>query len=308
MNRQPPLAPLSVPLAFLALLALLLLPLSCGSTQDAKDTDSGDARPEAPELPQHGKAAPLRVMSFNIRYDNPRDGANVWIRRRQLVLETIRDHGPDLLGLQEALAHQASFLTKRLPDYASYGPGRDDGKKRGEACTLLWRRERFELIESRTLWLSETPDVVASVSWDSSMTRIVSYVRLRERDGGQDFVFANTHFDHRGKQARLESARLIARMLPSERLVLTGDLNAGEDTPPLRALREAGFVDSFRVLHPEERQVGTFNGWRERGRNKIDYVLVRGPADITAADIDARRPDGRWPSDHLPVLATLRWR
>lgn len=277
------------------LLALLLLALPFFGCS------SGDEPAPSPVCP------PMRVMSFNVRYGTAADGPDAWPLRRDLVVRTIRAHDPDLLGMQEVLPLQSDYLAAALPEYERYGPGRDAGGA-GEACTIFWRRDRFELVESRTHWLSETPDVPQSKSWDAALTRIVSLVRLRERTNGTEFVFANAHFDHRGATARLESARLLARLLPEDRVILTGDLNAAESSPPLAALRDAGFVDSFRVLHPDATEVGTFTGFRAPGRDKIDHVLYRGRAEVLESGIDRTREGGRWPSDHLPVTARLRWR
>ena len=253
--------------------------------------------------------AELRVLSFNIRYGRANDGPDRWELRTDKVLGVIRSHQPDLLGLQEALPFQAALVAADLPEHESYGPSRMGPGSDDEACTMFWRRERFEALERGTFWLSETPEVVASRGWDAALPRVCSWVRLRDRHSGESFVFANTHFDHRGEQARARSAELIAERFEGERIVLIGDLNAGEASAPLESLRAAGFVDSFRVRHPSQGDVGTFTGFRDLpGEEKIDHVLVRGGAMVEAAVIDRSRPGGRWPSDHFPVGATLRWR
>jgi endonuclease/exonuclease/phosphatase family metal-dependent hydrolase len=251
----------------------------------------------------------LRVLTFNIRYGSAKDGRDRWELRAEKVQATIAAHAPDLLGLQEALPFQAAFVADGLPAHESYGPSRMGPGTADEACTMFWRRERFEALERGTFWLSETPEVVASRGWDAALPRVCSWVRLRDRATDQTFIFANTHLDHRGAEAREQSARLIAARLGGERVLLVGDLNAGEDSAPLKALRAASFRDSFRVLHPTVGGVGTFTGFREApGEDKIDFVLFRGAAAVEAAAIDRSKPGGRWPSDHLPVSATLRWR
>ena len=159
--------------------------------------------------------ASLRVVSFNIRYGLAKDGDDAWPKRKELVLERIRAAQADLIGLQECLPLQREWIAERLRQHDVYSVGRDGPS--GEACTIFWRRARFELLDKGSFWLSATPDEAGSKSWDSSLTRIVSWVRLRDRIGERDLTFANTHFDHRGREARLESARLIARRLPAER-------------------------------------------------------------------------------------------
>ena len=251
----------------------------------------------------------LRVMSFNIRYGSARDGENHWDHRQDSVRKTIEAFDPDLLGLQESLSFQSKFIDEALPDHELYGPSRTGPGSDGESCAVLWRRERFEVLERETFWLSPNPEEVASQGWDAALPRICSWVRLRDRHTGEVFIFANTHFDHRGPEARLESARLIAARFADERLLLTGDFNAPEASAPIETLRGAGFVDAFRVLHSEATDVGTFTGFRaEPGPGKIDYVFFHGEVEVFAAGIDRSRFDGRWPSDHFPVTATVRWR
>jgi endonuclease/exonuclease/phosphatase family metal-dependent hydrolase len=248
-------------------------------------------------------------MSFNVRYGTAQDGLDHWLLRKGHVVATVNLEDPDLLGLQEALPFQASFLAEAMPEHESYGPGRSGPEGEDEACTLLWRRDRFEALARGVFWLSPTPDQVASSGWDAALPRICTWARLRDRHTAHIFVFANTHFDHRGREARLESAGLLAEWFEDERVLLVGDFNAGESSKPMELLRSAGFVDPFRVIHPEESDVGTFTGFRDTpGAAKIDHVLVRGTAEVLAAAINRSRFDGRWPSDHLPVTASLRWR
>ncbi len=250
----------------------------------------------------------LRVMTFNIRYGTANDGENSWPNRKEQVLGVIRNFDPDLLGLQEALPFQSKLIKDEFASYTWYGPGRLGPDDDGEACSIYWRKERFELVEQGTFWLSPTPEQVASKGWDAALPRICSWVRLSDLNAKNEFVFANTHFDHRGEQARLESAKLLASYFDDERIVLTGDFNADEPSAPMQALRDAGFVDSFRTVHPDATEVGTFTGFAgEPTRGKIDYVYSRGPVTLLGANIDNKRRAGRWPSDHFAVTATVRF-
>ncbi|MCP5522410.1 MAG: endonuclease/exonuclease/phosphatase family protein [Verrucomicrobiales bacterium] len=264
---------------------------------------------------------PLRVMSFNIRYGAASDGDNSWTRRRDLVVKTIRDTNPDLLGMQEVLVFQADFVKRGLPEYAFHGVGRDDGKEAGEFSPVMWRKDRFELLDSGHFWLSETPEIPGSMGWDTSITRMVSWVALRDlRAGGRELVYANTHFDHRGPQARLESAKLIQRKAgdvpPGMPIILTGDFNTTEDDPPYAVLvKGAGetggvrFHDSYRVVHPERSpDEVSFNGWKPVVKgSRIDWVLYTDGFTTVEAHINRVRENGRVPSDHYPVDALLRW-
>lgn len=263
----------------------------------------------------------LRVMSFNIRYGTASDGENSWPLRRDLVVRTIGAFKPDLLGVQEALTFQCEFLQQHLPDFAFHGVGRDDGRQAGEYCGIFYRKDRFELVDAGHFWLSETPSTPGSVSWDSSLTRMLSWVVLRDRRaGGRELVYANTHFDHRGRQARLESARLIRRraaeVLPEMPAILTGDFNTTEDGEPYAALVRGDtgdrtrLIDAYRTVHAERRaDEASFNGWKlvEEG-SRIDWILHSDHLTAVEAAIDRTNDAGRFPSDHYPVEAVLEWR
>ena len=263
----------------------------------------------------------IKVMSFNIRYGAANDGDNSWPKRNHLVLETIEMFGPDLLGTQEVLEFQADFLKENLDGYGFHGVGRNDGVSGGEFVPVMYRLDRFELIDSGHFWLSENPDEPGSKSWDTSLTRMCSWVILRDKKGdGRPFAFANAHFDHRGKQARLESAKLIrerAEGIEDEvPVIIVGDFNNGEDDAPYAALvkgSESGgkpFVDSFRTIYPKRGdQEGTMSQWRgNRLGRRIDWV-IHSPKFVTLnATINHTNEDGRYPSDHYPVQAILRRR
>jgi endonuclease/exonuclease/phosphatase family metal-dependent hydrolase len=259
-------------------------------------------------------------MSFNIRFGTARDGDNHWDRRRDFLVETIRVFHPDLLGTQETLAFQRDYLVEKLPEYDSLGVGRTDGREEGEMMALFYRRERFEKLDGGHFWLSETPDQVGSKSWDSSLPRMVTWVQLRDRrqPSASPLVFFNTHFDHLGATARLESARLIRRKIAALNadvdVVLTGDFNAGEGSPPYQTLFDAEqgnsspLVDSYRVAHPQKSaEEGTFSSFRasETRGARIDWIGVSRTWKIQSAAIDRTARDGRTPSDHFPITAIL---
>jgi endonuclease/exonuclease/phosphatase family metal-dependent hydrolase len=263
----------------------------------------------------------VRVMSFNIRFGTASDGENHWERRKEFLVETIRAFDPDLLGTQETLAFQRDYLAEALPGYGWLGVGRDDGREAGEMMALYYRQSRFEKLDGGHFWLSETPEKAASVSWDSSLPRMVTWVKLHDRlaQDGPALLFLNTHFDHRGHEARLESSRLLRRKveeLGSDcRIILTGDFNAGEASPPYEALfatvegRESPLVDTYRTVHPEHQaDEGTFTAFRASATSgpRIDWIGVSRDWEILEAHIDRTERDGRTPSDHCPVTTVLR--
>ncbi|MDF1850239.1 MAG: endonuclease/exonuclease/phosphatase family protein [Verrucomicrobiales bacterium] len=260
------------------------------------------------------EAEELSAMSFNIRYGKAKDGDNAWPHRKELVAETIQRFSPDLLGLQESLDFQVDFLAKQLPEFEVYSvPRTPDG---GESCAIFFRKSRFEKLDEGTFWLSETPDQVASKSWDSSLPRIVSWVRLQDRKNDRELFFANTHFDHRGTIAREMSAKLIRKRLPelagSTPFLLTGDFNCIDGSPPQEALLgdDGKFLDTYREIHPEiaAGKEGTFTGFQATDNGKrIDWILCSPGFTIESAAIDRFRKNGRVPSDHYPVTTVLRF-
>jgi endonuclease/exonuclease/phosphatase family metal-dependent hydrolase len=284
----------------------------------------------------------LRVMSFNIRYANPNDGDNAWPHRKALLLKIVTDFAPDLLGTQEVLHEQAQFLKEKMPGYAFHGVGRDDGKTRGEYTAIFYRKDRFEELDSGHVWLSEQPDMPGSVSWDSSMTRMFSWITLRDKKTDREIVFADTHWDHRGVEARRQSAILMrdmSRLLePDQQLIVVGDFNTTEDGEPYRIMLHGRaekedaneghgedhgddngdgeqpaearrLYDSYREVHPERSEdESTFSAFRGDTRGKrIDWILHDASFKPVEADIDRTHRDGRYPSDHYPVTAVLRY-
>ena len=258
----------------------------------------------------------VRVISFNIRYGTAKDGDNHWDRRKERVIESIEAFSPDLLGTQETLGFQRDYLAENLPGYEVLGVGRDDGGDKGEMMALYFRKDRFEKLDSGHFWLSETPDKVGSKSWDSSLPRMATWVKLRDKQAAaaQPILFINTHFDHIGKQARLESARLVRRKAEElgkgSSVIITGDFNAGEDSDPYQALfgDDSPLFDSYRKAHPERTEdEGTFSGFKATNRSgaRIDWIGVSRDWKVVEAQIDRTEHEGRTPSDHYPVTALL---
>ncbi len=263
----------------------------------------------------------IRVMSYNIRYGTANDGENHWEKRKDFLVETIRTFNPDLLGTQETLGFQRDFLAEKLSGYEALGVGRDDGKEKGEMTALYFKRSRFEKLDGGHFWLSETPDVPGSKSWDTSLTRMVTWVRLRDKlqPKARPIMFFNTHFDHRGEQARVESAKLIRRKAEEAaktyRVIVTGDFNAGEDSAPYKAFfgmndgKKSLLRDVYRLTHPTRAtNEGTFSSFKAEQTSgpRIDWIGVSAGWKIVKAEIDRTQRDGRTPSDHFAVTAVLK--
>ncbi|HEX9187752.1 MAG TPA: SUMF1/EgtB/PvdO family nonheme iron enzyme [Vicinamibacteria bacterium] len=263
-------------------------------------------------------AEPLRVMSFNIRFDNPADGEDAWPKRRDRAASMIRFHRADVVGLQEALRGQIGDLERALPRFGWFGSGRD-ADRGGEHSAVLYRKDRLEALAEGTFWLSETPDVAGSQSWDAALPRIVTWGKLRDRRDGKAFHLFNTHFDHRGEAARRESAQLLLRKIleiagPDGPVLVTGDFNTTPASEPYRILTKghgsdglSGLVDALDASScPHHGPTASWNGFEaiEPGR-RIDFVLFRPPVEVQQHGILSDTFDGRFPSDHLPVIAEV---
>ncbi len=274
----------------------------------------------APKTSQPRLAGELRVMTFNLRVRTILDGPNIWDRRREFVVQRVRAFDPHLLGTQEGLASMEAFLCEQLGDYTFFGVGRTDGKRHGEMCGVFFKTGRFALLDGGHFWLSTTPEKAGSRGWGAISPRMVTWVKLRPRDGGPTFYWFNAHFDAFSGRARTESAKLlrhrmvqIARFMP---YVVTGDFNASPASVPYRTLlaepspTASSPHDVFRVAHPvatpNEGTFHLFTGWT--GGRRIDWILASRHFQTIAAEIDRTRGPCGYPSDHFPVTAILRMR
>ena len=268
----------------------------------------------------------LRIMSFNIRYGSAGDGPNQWKNRKEMVFDVFRDHRPEIVGMQEALNFQMSEICTALGKYGQVGVAREDGKVDGEFSSILYDISRFKVDESGTFWFSNTPEVPGSNHWGAACVRICTWARFIERKSGRAFYMFNLHLDHVSQPSREKSAVLLANRIKNrkhpEPFILTGDFNAGENNPVITYLKgkteltgadgqksktTVPMVDSFRVLHPDVKDVKTGHAFRgTRKGNKIDYVFVPSSIKVLESQILYDNIDGRYPSDHYPVNATLR--
>lgn len=271
----------------------------------------------APGTAQTEDKTTFNVMSYNIRYRNNSDGLDVWANRHVAVCETIQSS--DVVGLQEVLSEQLDEIRSQTNGFEWYGLGREDGQRKGELAAIGWKSDQFEALEKGTFWLSDTPATVGSVGWDAALPRVATWAKLRHRTSQQSLLFVNTHFDHKGRVARKESAKLINDWCTQHRgdtpIILSGDLNATLNAPPLKQLLrnenpQALFLDARRSSRVADTGPNsTWNGFREiaEGR-RIDYLLFHG--DLVVEKFETLNPktdQGRFASDHMPVRATFRF-
>lgn len=265
-----------------------------------------------------GEKLNVRIMTFNIRNSAAADGPNCWQNRRDMVVALIRRFNGDFVGIQEALPDQVADLRKILPEFRLIGRSRETDPKRGEATPILYRHKRWRLDARHhgTFWLSDTPQTPGSSTWGNACRRIVTWGRFVEVDTSRGIYVYNTHFDHRSEPSRKKSAALLVKYLARrtlpEPVIVTGDFNSSESDPATSYLTAETpgaplrLVDTFRVLHPDEKHVNTAHRFRggTTGR-KIDYVLVLPDAEVCSAEILREHQDGRYPSDHYPVTAVV---
>ena len=261
-----------------------------------------------------GPAPEIRVMSFNIRL-SPRedfDGDNCWNNRREAVIRMLAASQPDLFGIQEGYITQVNYMDEQLPAYERYGVCRDDGLERGEANAIFWRKDRFDMKQCSTYWLSETPDTV-SRGWDGACRRIVTWAQLYDKAAKCDVWYFNTHFDHVGQVAREEAGKLImermnALVKAGDVVFLTGDFNANWDNPILAPIRAE--LQNCRETAPVTDDGNTFNAWGKKesqdGTDIIDHIFYKG---VRAEKYERLNGDYGVPfiSDHWPVLGTFRY-
>lgn len=259
------------------------------------------------------KQEEIRVMTFNIRLDTPADSMNNWKYRRENAARMIRFYDVDLLGTQEVLHNQLQDLLNLLPEYGYLGAGRKDGKTEGEYSAFFFRKSRFDLLKTGNFWLSQTPEVPGSMGWDAACERMVTWGIFKDRANGKKFAAFNTHFDHMGKVARLNSALLlkdrISQIAGNMPVILTGDFNDTEGSEPIQKLLEGGKLKDTRrsaalVYGPE----WTFHGFGRvplPERERIDFIFISPSAEVNACASLAEVCDTLYLSDHNPVLAKV---
>jgi endonuclease/exonuclease/phosphatase family metal-dependent hydrolase len=254
----------------------------------------------------------MRVMTFNLRFENDRDGEDSWSMRRHMVRSVIERYSPVFLGTQEGTPAQLAFLRDNLPAYGTAAAERPDDPS-CQYPTLFYRPDKMEALACGEFWLSRTPTVHRSKDWDSAFPRMMNYGHFKDLETGRELWAAVTHLDHLGTVGRLEQGRIIARWVQarSAPVVLTGDFNDAPDSSVYRLLTgpEVGLVDSWVVLGLPEGEIGMthhdFHGVPQKCR--MDWVLATRHLRATGAAIARDHLDGRYPSDHFPIYADLVW-
>ena len=258
----------------------------------------------------------LNVMTFNARYNTKNDSLNAWPYRKDNAASQIKFHNIHILGVQEALHEQIMDLSQSLSQYKYVGVGRDDGKTKGEYSAIFYDTIRLKLLGSSTFWLSLTPEVPGSKSWDAAITRIVTWAKFTDARSKRTFFVFITHFDHMGKEARRESARLLKQKVKdiagNNPVVITGDFNSKPSDDPIKILTDPTdkdkFIDTKAVsLTPHYGPHGTFNAFtsKEIDNEPIDFIFLKGKWKVLQHATLSQTWGGRFSSDHFPVFTKL---
>lgn len=257
------------------------------------------------------QAQKITVGSFNIRYANPRDTGNLWVDRAPVVSNLIRFHEFDVLGVQEALKLQIDDISKALPEYARSGNGRDDGKEGGEHSAIYYRKDRFKLLKSGDFWLSETPDVPGK-GWDATCcNRICSWVYLQDLKSKKSLYLFNVHFDHQGKVARVESAKLMLKKIKEiagdAAVLLTGDFNGNRESEWYNTLAKSDLLTDVytKVKYPYANNSSANAFKAPKGNAVIDHIFMTKQFKPSRWGILTDTYYGKYPSDHFPILAEV---
>ncbi|WP_316803935.1 endonuclease/exonuclease/phosphatase family protein [Pedobacter nototheniae] len=251
----------------------------------------------------------LNVITYNIRLNVASDGINAWPNRKDNVKALVKFHDADILCVQEALPEQFDALLENS-NFDVVGVGRDDGKRKGEFSAVYFDKTRFIKKDGGTFWLSETPDV-PSKGWDAALNRVCSWVKLYDKLNKKEFIVFNTHYDHIGVQARIESAKLIKRKIqeiaPKLPVILTGDLNVTPETEAISTIKSFLSDTKDITVEPPYGPTGTFNNFNFNSelKDKIDYVFVNKGFSVQKFAVLTDSKDQRYYSDHLPVLVKL---
>jgi endonuclease/exonuclease/phosphatase family metal-dependent hydrolase len=254
----------------------------------------------------------IKVMSFNIRLDVESDGENKWSLRKDKVAGLMRYYAADFIGGQEVQNHQLKYIVEYLPAYKFIGVGRDDGKEAGEYSCIFYNGNKFRLLSQATFWLSPTPDV-PSKGWDAAYNRVCTYGLFKSKQTKQLFWVFNTHFDHVGKEARLNSAKMILNKISQLNaknypVFLTGDFNLRPEEEPVREIssRLQNTRTASKFIYGN---ADTWNGFKfhEKPNGTIDYIFISNDKRLTVSKFATITDsyDLKYPSDHFPVMATI---
>jgi endonuclease/exonuclease/phosphatase family metal-dependent hydrolase len=281
---------------------------------------------------------PVRLLSVNVRLSTADDGENSWSNRKEFLANVLAEGSYDFIGSQETVVdprseyNQVDYIVSKMPGYGSLWLSREKTPERGEAMLILWKKDRWKIDDKDqgTFWLSDTPEIAGSKTDPKAVCpRCVTFGLFHELKNGKEtgnkiYVY-NTHYDHMIEESRQRSAKLLMERISMRKdqtvpVVAMGDLNCGEKSPAVRYMQgdtitldgvelkpPCVLIDTFRAANPDAVDVGTFNGFKKAGREKIDYIFVSSPLQTVSSKIIRTQQNGRYPTDHFPLEAVIAW-
>jgi len=259
----------------------------------------------------------IKVMSFNIRGFNKHDGKNHWDKRKPHVINLIKYLDCSIFGLQEATAIQQEYISNELSSIYNWVYVARDGAK-GEGTPIYFKKTDWNAVDTKTFWLSDTPEIFASKTFGNSVPRICTWVKLSKKETNKSIIVMNTHYDHIDSKIRQKSSQLMIQQIESlrkncENLILMGDFNAISCSPEIQIIREkSNLIDTYVNYCGCEKESGncaTFHDWTgcilgER----IDYIFITPnlKCDEFCICRDTIGTDKKlYPSDHFPIISCI---
>lgn len=254
----------------------------------------------------------LTLISCNIRFSNPADGLHAWENRRDFLVSTLLQHSPDVISTQEGRYDQLKDLESRLKDYILIDEHRSWIKERMYPSIFL-KKSKFEIIKSEDLWLSETPDVAGSLSFESTFPRLLTWTKIQPKNSTTNLMIVNTHLDHVRTETRLGQIRVltqeIKRVWRDECLLaVMGDFNDGPESLVRLELIEnfPCLKDAWRNFHQvEQTSHHAFKGEIQNG-SRIDWIMLQDKIEILSCDMDKSVQNGIYPTDHFPIVCQIK--
>lgn len=254
----------------------------------------------------------IKLISYNIRYENPNEKINSWKTRESYVTSFLSDENPDFIGLQEVTYSQQRDLVKSLFNHNYIGVGRDDGLDKGEFSPVFYNKNRYKVLFQDTFWLSKTPEKV-SIGWDASMKRICTYGLFENLASKKRIWVFNTHLDHVGIEAKKKSTDLILKKVNSVNkyqnpLILMGDFNLEDDSHSIKKI-QSQLTDVLFGIKKSDKNYSTFNDFNTRlnTNKRIDYIFVRNLKPLKSGLVKLKTSEKNWASDHHPVFSKLKF-
>ncbi len=254
----------------------------------------------------------MNILTCNIRCYGADDGDNGWEYRKDFCGEVITSRAPDVICFQEVWAEQFDDLTAMFPEFRSYAMV-DEPAGRNPMNSIFYRAGSCRPISAGGYWLSQTPHVAGSSSWNSRCVRLANWVRLEETATGAEFRVVNTHLDHISQRAREHQAELIVEdteAYPADYpQVLTGDMNCDFGNRAIDVFKKGGWVDTYAAVHGTDNPGSTFHGFHgpqcRSEVGKMDWIFMRGEMAANDAEVITDSRNGRFPSDHYFVGACI---